>query len=201
MSSHEPQTITLSRHVILLITLVGVSCLTVCYVLGVHVGRQSAALHRSVVRGIGEDLQKLPATVQDQIRTLDDSQDTIEPQRIVSQSIAAGGTAKVMADNKVIPAKPAAVVLPKSGLRGGTTSEKKIEDTNLWTTQLISTPDLAEARRMLVKMQAAGFPALIVSEKGLFKVRLAKNGKKELVDAVMSKLRNKGLKPFIVRVD
>ncbi len=70
-----------------------------------------------------------------------------------------------------------------------------------WTLQLISTPDAAEAERMAAKAKAAGFPTATISEKGLFKVRLAAPGPREAVDATALKLKNRGFKPFAIKVE
>ena len=202
MASQEPQTITLSRRMMLLIMLGGISVLTVCYVLGVHVGRQSSALSCASERGVGEDLHKLPAAIQDQIKALDydhDSKDTAEQEQEVVLQAAAIGDARIIADsNKVLATVKAVVSTPSKSEPRGT--EKKAEDTTRWTTQLISTPDISEAQRMMGKVQASGFSAVIVTERGLFKVRLTKTCSREGVDATMVKLKNRGFKPFAVRV-
>ena len=46
MPSRDAQTVILSRQTILMVTAVGVGLLTLCYVLGVQVGKQSAAMRR-----------------------------------------------------------------------------------------------------------------------------------------------------------
>ena len=68
MASRDSQTVILSRQAIVLVTAVGVGLLTLCYVLGVQVGKQSAALRSPQARGAGEDLQELPASVADQLK-------------------------------------------------------------------------------------------------------------------------------------
>jgi len=201
MTSYESQTITLSKRKILLVTLVAVGILTFCYVLGVHVGRQSAALNLVDTKGAGEDLCKLPATIQDQIKTLDDVQDVrdlSEPRRSAQQSDAVSEMPKSVVDKRVIlPVKTSVTMSSKIESRG---SEKKTEEAVRWTTQIVSTPDLAEAQRTMSKVQTAGFSAVIISERGLFKVRLARASNREAVDALMAKLRSRGFKPFAIRV-
>lgn len=68
MASRDSQTVILSRQAILLVTAVGVGLLTLCYVLGVQVGKQSAALRSPQSHGAGEDLQELPASVSEQLK-------------------------------------------------------------------------------------------------------------------------------------
>ena len=57
--------------------------------------------------------------------------------------------------------------------------DRKPADSGHWTLQLVSTPDQAEAQRMMARAKAAGFPAAVVAEKGLFKVRLIQAGNRE----------------------
>src|SRR5512141_1215782 len=71
MPSRDSQTVILSRQTILLVTAVGVGLLTLCYVLGVQVGKQSAALHQPLAKGSGEELQELPVPLAEQLKTLE----------------------------------------------------------------------------------------------------------------------------------
>jgi hypothetical protein len=68
MASRDSQTVILSRQAIVLVTAVGVGLLTLCYVLGVQVGKQSAALRSPQSRGAGEDLEELPSSVAEQLK-------------------------------------------------------------------------------------------------------------------------------------
>ena len=70
-----------------------------------------------------------------------------------------------------------------------------------WTLQLVSTPDPQEAQRMAARVRAAGFPTATVSEKGLFKVRLATPAPRETMDATAQKLKNRGFKPFAMKAE
>ncbi|MDR3672109.1 MAG: SPOR domain-containing protein, partial [Holophaga sp.] len=70
-----------------------------------------------------------------------------------------------------------------------------------WTLQLISTPDPQEAQRMVAKARASGFPAVTVTDKGLYKVRLAQPAARESIDATALKLKNRGFKPFAMKVE
>ena len=79
--------------------------------------------------------------------------------------------------------------------------EKKAPEAGHWTLQLVSTPDQAEAQRMVGKARGAGFPAAIVQDKGLFKVRLIQPGSREAVDATAQKLKNRGFKPFAMKIN
>jgi cell division protein FtsN len=66
---------------------------------------------------------------------------------------------------------------------------------------VVSTPDQDEAQRVAVKVRAAGFPAAVVADKGLFKVRLSPPGAREAVDAIAAKLKARGFKPFAIKVE
>ena len=71
MPNHDAQTVILSRATILLVTGVGVGLLTLTYVLGVQVGKQSAALRQPQSRTAGEDLTELPVSIDEQLKLLD----------------------------------------------------------------------------------------------------------------------------------
>ena len=70
MLDRDSQTLVISRPAVLLVTAVSVGLLTLSYVLGVQVGKQSAALRQPLSRGAGEDLQAMPAPLSDQLKNL-----------------------------------------------------------------------------------------------------------------------------------
>jgi len=204
MPGRDSQTVVLSRQTILLVTAVGVGLLTLCYVLGVQVGKQSAALRHPTARGAGEDLQELPASVADQLIALDGSggpdagiQKPPPPARPVPAlpEPPPATPAPAEAKSQPVPRAPAADTgKPVAG-------KAKAEGAPRWTLQLISTPDAAEAQRMAAKAKSSGFDTATIAEKGLFKVRLAAPGPREAMDAMALKLKNRGFKPFAMKVE
>jgi len=185
MAVRDSQTVVLSRQAILLVTAVGVGLLTLCYVLGVQVGKQSAALRRPLSRDTGEELEELPATMADQLKALE-------------QSGSGAGFEK--------PQEPKAPEAPKAKAPEPPKPEAKKpeppkKEDGRWTLQLVSTPDAAEARTVAGKAKAAGFKTETLSEKGLFKVRLATATRRDAADVSMQKLKNHGFKPFAIKVD
>ncbi|MDE3245375.1 MAG: hypothetical protein KGN80_04755, partial [Acidobacteriota bacterium] len=71
MGFRDPHAILLNRSSILVVTSVGVGLLTLSYVLGVQVGKSSAALQRPASKGSGEDLQALRAPILEQLKAID----------------------------------------------------------------------------------------------------------------------------------
>jgi cell division protein FtsN len=177
MSERDSQTIVLSRQSILLVTAVSVGLLTLCYVLGVQVGKQSAALRSTATRGSGEDLQELPASLEDQLKALQNNE-LVKTEKLTPKETKP-------AEAKPVEAKPA---------------EGKVTEPR-WTLQLVSTSDPEEAQRIAAKAKAAGFPTTTVKDKANYKVRLAKPGAKADIDAAEAKLKTKGFKTFPVKVD
>jgi hypothetical protein len=53
---------------------------------------------------------------------------------------------------------------------------------------------------MALRVRAAGFPATVISDKGLFKVRLVQPATRDAADATALKLKNRGFKPFPMKV-
>ena len=226
MASRDSQTVILSRQTILLVTAVGVGLLTLCYVLGVQVGKQSAALRRPVARGSGEDLQELPASIADQLKALEAAggipaglQAPQAPSGPAPEAAPGAGPAPAPSP-QAAPAPPPPALAPHPqapppvevrlpappkpeapGKKAAPAPDAKPGPAPHWTLQLISTPDQAEAQRMVDKVQAAGFRAGIVSEKGLFKVRLTGTGPREALDATAQKLKNRGFKPFAIKIE
>ncbi len=199
MASRDSQTVVLSRQAILLVTAVGVGLLTLCYVLGVQVGKQSAALRRPLSRDTGEELEELPATMAEQLKALEQSGSGAgfeRPQEAKAPEPPKPEAAKPEA------AKPEA---PKPAAKAPEPEAKKPEpakkEEGRWTVQLISTPDAAEAKAIAAKARAAGFRTDTLAEKGLFKVRLASPTPREAADASMQKLKTHGFKPFPIKVD
>ena len=201
MPSRDSQTVILSRQTILLVTAVGVGLLTLCYVLGVQVGKQSAALRHPAAHGAGEDLQDLPASVADQLIALEGSGG---PDAGLKQPPPAKSAPAPAAEAKEAPpeeARPPAPLNPEAPAPPAAAAAKKAEPAVRWTLQLVSTPDAAEAQRMAAKAKAAGFPTATVTDKGLFKVRLAVPGPREAMDSTAHKLKNRGFKPFAMKVE
>jgi len=209
MPSRDSQTVILSRQTILLVTAVGVGLLTLCYVLGVQVGKQSAALRGPAARGSGEDLQELPASVAEQLLSLDTPPDAGFRKPVqapaTAQPAAPQPAAPKAAPKPAAPQPAAAKAAPKPAApqpaAARPAAQGQGEAATRWTLQLISTPDAAEAERMAAKAKAAGFPTATISEKGLFKVRLAAPGPREAVDGTALKLKNRGFKPFAIKVE
>lgn len=184
MGFRDPHAILLNRSSILVVTSVGVALLTLSYVLGVQVGKQSAALQRPASKGSGEELKALPAPILDQLKSFDGGD---------------GGPDNAPATAETRPdAKPE----PKSDMKPKTPSPASAASPGgKWTLQLLSTPDRAEADRLSAKAKAAGFAAQIVKDRGDFKVRWNHAGTKPDVDAAAIKMKAAGFKPFAVPVE
>lgn len=206
----------LSRQAILLVTAVGVGLLTLCYVLGVQVGKQSAALRRPQARGAGEELEELPATMVDQLKALEQSGSGAGFEKPATPDAPANATTPVPTPS---PAEGAAKPPAGKDTKEQTTKDPKAAKAPdakakpapeapaakpggpLWTAQIVSTPDAGEARAMAARARAAGFKTETVAEKGLYKVRVTPGLPRDAADATMTRLRNHGFKPFAVKVD
>ncbi len=192
MGFRDPHAILLNRSSILVVTSVGVALLTLSYVLGVQVGKQSAALQRPASKGSGEDLKALPAPILDQLKSFDGHDGSQEEAPSKSDSKK---DAKPDAKTEIKPElKPDAK--PKS-----TSATSAAAPSGKWTLQLLSTPDKAEADRTSAKAKAAGYTAQVVKDHGVYKVRWNHVGTKPDVDAAAIKMKAAGFKPFAVPVE
>ncbi len=190
MPDRDAQTVILSRPTILLVTGVGVGLLTLTYVLGVQVGKQSAALHQVRARTAGEELAELPVSIDEQLKLLDNRE--FEKTRPAEASPKTP-EAKEDSVTKAEPKQPEAT--PKSEAKTETKGEEK------WTLQLVATPDETEAKRVAEKTKASGFTPTIVKGKGQFKVRLAKGGTRAEMEAAAVKLKARGQASFPVKAE
>lgn len=211
MADRDLQTVLLSRSTLLLVTGVGVGLMTLSYVLGVQVGKQSAALRRNSARGAGAELQELPMSMEEQLKAfeeldriqrtpLDSKQEAktdAKPEEAAAESkpeAKPASTSTPPAPNApastapVLPATPPAPPETKKAAPGS--AELR------WTLQLVATPDAAEAMRVANKAKAAGFATTTLREQNQFKVRLAQSLPKAEADATAEKLKAKGIKSF-----
>jgi hypothetical protein len=198
MALRDPHAILLNRSSILVVTSVGVALLTLSYVLGVQVGKQSAALQRPTSKGSGMDLKALPAPILDQLKSFDGPDGG--PKDPPPPPAAEGGVP--------VDAKPDVKAETKPGSKPDTRAETKPAPATpaaslpgKWTLQLLSTPDKAEADCTSAKAKAAGYPAQIVNDRGTYKVRWSHAGAKPEVDAAAIKMKAAGFKPFAVSVE
>jgi len=196
MPERDGQTIILSRQSILMVTAVSVSLLTLCYVLGVQVGKQSAALHQPLAKGSGEELQELPASLAEQLKSLE-GLELEKAQKVVPGDEAVPEAAP--AEKKAPASKPPEKKVPAAKAEAPKAAEAPKGER--WSAQIVSTSDSAEADRVAAKAKAAGFATTIRKDKGAYKVRLSKASSREDVDAAIAKLKGKGLSAFPVKVE
>jgi hypothetical protein len=169
--------ISIHSQSILWVAGVGVGLLTLVFVLGVQVGKQSAALRRPMQKGVEEELRDLPEPLVDQLKIFEGE----GPDKLVP-------TPKVDATAPKEEAKPEAKV-------------EKAPEAELWTLQLVSTEEAAEAKLVADKVKATGFATTTLKEKGQLKVRLAKPGSRAAMDKIADRLKKAGFKPFAMRVE
>jgi hypothetical protein len=177
--------ISINSQSILWVAGVGVGLLTLAFVLGVQVGKQSAALRRPTQKGMEEELRDLPEPLVDQLKIFEGD-----------------------GPDKLVPTPKVDATAPKVDTKADTKAEAKAEakaekapEAELWTLQLVSTEELAEAKLMADKAKATGFATTTVKEKGQLKVRLAKPGTRAAMEKISDRLKKAGFRPFAMRVE
>jgi hypothetical protein len=177
--------ITIRSQSILWVAGVGVGLLTLAFVLGVQVGKQSAALRRPTVKGAEEDLKDLPEPLLDQLKIFEGD-----------------------GPDKLVPAQKLDATAPREEVKSPPKPEAKAPLTNAkdaaaetWTLQLLATTDAKEAKRMAEKARTAGFATSTLKDKGQLKVRLAQAADRTAMDKTAEKLKKAGFKPFPVKVE
>ncbi len=170
--------ISIGSQSILWVAGVGVGLLTLAFVLGVQVGKQSAALRRPLQQGVEEELKALPEPLLDQLKLFEGD-----------------GPDKLMPTPKV-DATP-----PKEESTAEVKPTETLAEPEAWTLQLVATADAAEAKRVAAKAKAAGFATSTLKEKGQLKVRLTASSDRKAADRTSEKLKKAGFKPFAVKVE
>lgn len=174
------QTFTSTRRHLLWTAGAGAVLLAGAFLLGVQAGKQSVALRRPLPVDSAEPLDELPDSLIDQLKIFE----TAPP------------------GDKPIQLPPAPVATPpKDDASKGDAAKSAPPSEDRWTLQLISTPDSAEAKKVAAEAKAAGHPASIVKDKGVYKVRLAKPTDRATADATALKLKKAGIKCFAVKAD
>ncbi len=174
--------ISINSQSILWVAGVGVGLLTLAFVLGVQVGKQSAALRRPMQKGVEEELKDLPEPLVDQLKIFEGD-----------------------GPDKLVPTQKVDATAPREGAKAPAKSEVKAPEkttrAEAWTLQLLATADAAEAKRTVDKAKAAGFATTTVKEKGQLKVRLTKPADRATMDKTAEKLKKAGFKPFALKVE
>lgn len=170
--------ISITSQAILWVAGVGVGLLTLAFVTGVQVGKQSAALRRPAVRTGEEDLRDLPEPLVDQLKVFEGD-----------------------GPDKLVPAARVDATAPAPAAKDTTPAPAPAPAAGHWTLQLVATPDAAEARRVADRAKAAGFATTTVKEKGQVKVRLSKASDRAAMDRTAEKLKKAGFKPFAVKAE
>jgi hypothetical protein len=167
--------ISIGSQSILWVAGVGVGLLTLAFVLGVQVGKQSAALRKPLQKGVEEELKDLPEPLVDQLKIFEGD-----------------------GPDKLVPTPKVDATAPKEEPKAEPPAPEKPE---AWTLQLVSTSDAAEAKRVADKAKAAGFATTTLKEGAQHKVRLSKSAEKAALDKAAAKLKKAGFKPFAVKAD
>lgn len=169
--------ISISSQSILWVAGMGVGLLTLTFVLGVQVGKQSEVLRRPLQKSSVEDLKDLPVPLMDQMKLFEGD-----------------------ASDKLVPAQKVDAAAPKAEPKSET-APAKAEESDLWTLQLVATSDAGEAKRIADKAKTAGFATSSTKDKGQIKIRLAKPADRAAMDKVAEKLKKAGFKPFAVKAE
>ncbi len=176
------QTFTSTRRHLLWTAGAGAVLLAGAFLLGVQAGKQSVALKRALPADSAEPLDELPEPLIDQLQIFETAPPSGKPVQLPPVP-------------KAEPPKPDANADTK------TDSKTDAKAGDRWTLQLLSTPDAAEAKKIAARAKAAGHPATVVKEKGVYKVRLAKSTDRATADATAAKLKKAGIKSFAVKAE
>ncbi len=210
MVFRDGSSVLVSRQSVLLATGVGMGLLTLVYVLGVQVGKQTTAL-RAGAKSSAEDLKELPAPLTEQLKAFETeaaAQEKLrsEPPRPVEKApekepekpaAPKAEPKKVEPPAKTEPKKAE----PKPEPKAEPKAEAKPAPGERWTQQLVTTTDPAEAKRIAARAREAGFETVELKAGNAVKVRVKGFMSRTDANAAAEKLKEKGLKPFAVKVE
>ncbi len=172
--------ISVSGQHILWVAGLGVGALTLAFVLGIQVGKNSASWRKPAQRSVEEELKELPEPLLDQLKIFEGE----GPDKLVPAAKVEAAPAKEEPKPEAKPAEKNPEPKPES-----------------WTLQLIATTDAGEAKRVAAKAKAAGFPTATLKEKGQWKVRLTTPAERAVMDKNAEKLKKAGVKSSPVKVE
>lgn len=210
MVFRDGSSVLVSRQSVLLATGVGMGLLTLVYVLGVQVGKQTTAL-RAGAKTAPEDLKELPAPLTEQLKAFE--AEAAAQEKLRSEPPRAAEKAPEKEPEKLAAPKPE----PKKAEAPAKTEPKKAEPKpepkpeakaeakpapgERWTQQLVTTTDPAEAKRIAARAKEAGFETVEIKAGNAVKVRVKGFMSRADANAAAEKLKEKGLKPFAVKVE
>lgn len=130
MPDRDAHSVPLSRQAVVVVTGVGVGLLTLAFVLGVQVGKQTAALRAPQPRSGGENLAELPAPLKDQLQAFEGKEPPARPEPRKSEpappAIAGDGrwTLQLVATSDAMEAKRVADRARAAGFSTTTLAER-----------------------------------------------------------------------------
>jgi len=189
MAEREPQFVTMSRQGILVATIMGVGLLTLCYVMGVQVGKRSNGQSSARTKTLDEELNELPEPLDEQLKLFKSIEGGNAPQRSERPK-----------QEPAQAAKPEPSVAPQQKQAAVQEAPKVPVSTDRYTAQVIATVSPDTAKRESDKLKAAGLPAKVVRVDGLYKVQLDWSVPKTELDARLPRLRDLGYSPAPVKL-
>jgi cell division septation protein DedD len=190
MAEREPQFVTMSRQGILAVTVMGVGLLTLCYVIGVQVGKRGLAQGGARAKTLDEELDELPEPLDEQLSLFRSMEGGNAPQRSERPRQELAPANRQEQSPVAAPQRPAAAPdAPKAPVGA-----------DRYTAQVIATASPDTAKRVSDQLKAAGMPAKVVRADGLYKVQLDWQLPRAELDSRLPRLRALGFSPAAVKL-
>jgi len=196
MAEREPQFVTMSRQGILVATMIGVGLLTLCYVMGVQVGKRSNGQSSARTKSLDEELNELPEPLDEQLKLFKSIEGGNAPQRTERTE-----RTERPKQEPAQAAKPEPSVATQQKQAAGQEAPKVSVGADRYTAQVIATNSPDTAKRESDKLKAAGLPVKVVRVDGLYKVQLDWSVPRAELDARLPRLRDLGYTaPLAVKI-
>jgi hypothetical protein len=195
MAEREPQFVTVSRQGILMATVMGVGLLTLCYVIGVQVGKGSLGQGGGRAKTLDEDLDELPTPLDEQLKLFGSIEGGGARARQEQAPAGRPDPAPPAAPQKQAAAPAAADASSAADAAGSPRAPA-----DRYTAQVMATASPDTAKRVSERLKAAGMRTKVVRVDGLYKVQLDWRLPRADLDQRMPGLRALGYEPVPVKL-
>jgi cell division septation protein DedD len=212
MAEREPQFVTMSRQGIFVATVMGVGLLTLCYVIGVQVGKRSLDQSSARAKTLDEELNELPEPLDEQLklfRSIESGNSQQRSERPRQDPARQEPARQETARQETAPANrhgqaqasrqepPAAAPMKQPT---SPKAPKAAAGAEMYTAQVIATGSPDTAKRISEQLKAAGMPAKVVLANGLYKVQMDWSLPRAEMESRLPRLRALGFSPVAVRL-
>ena len=211
MAERDTQFITISRQGIIVAMAMAIGLLTLCFVIGVQVGKKSLTQKNVRIKTLDEELKELPEPLSVQLELFqaigadgeagrNDRQRPIPPAADSPRPVAAIETPRPAAETARPGATETQVPTATDAIRPTVAAAPTPVNGDRWTAQVAALSDIARANAISDQLKSRNLPTKIVFADGLYKVQLDLSSSRAEIDSYISRLQIMGYEAMAIRV-